>query len=591
MWKIKFFSAMAAGSKKTRQRSFCRQSIPVFLALLIMATLATGCHKEKDGLLRIGLASEPKTLNVWLASDASSRAVLRLIYHPLYERDPKTLTFVPWLAESLPVYDPANMTYTIRLRQARWSDGQPLTSADVAFTVNLIKKFKTPGSSRWKYVSRVETPDPRTVVFHLKKNFATFLSRTLQIIILPAHKWQAVADTAGQTQKPLAALMRFKNDTPVSSGPFVVRQWRKGAYIYLTRNPYFFGKGKIIAGHRMGPGIDGVLFKFYGTTDVAMLALRKGEIDMYWQHIQPGYMGILQKSPHIKVINSPKSAIYFMGFNTRRPPFNDLALRKAVAVLVDKQFIVTRLLQGQGSQMWSIIPEGNRRWYNPDLPRPGQGLDRQQRIKLAFRILSAAGYSWEKPPVDSRGNVTTQASALLTPAGKPLAPFTILTPPADYDPARAISGTMIQEWLREIGMPAMARPMEFGALIQQVKVRRNFDAFILGYGRLPLDPDYMRSFFHSRNDRPRGWNISGYHNPEFDRLATAAQREMDVQKRRKLVFAMQAIIAADVPYLPLYLPTLNEAVRTDRFTGWMPMLDGIGNRWSFCLLKEVKGGK
>ncbi len=584
-------SASTTGTRSKRRFCWQQRAACVILAMLITAALAAGCRKVEGRLLRVGLASEPKTLNVWLASDASSRAVLRLVYHCLYERDPETLAFVPWLAESLPVYDPAGKTYTIRLRQARWSDGRPLTSADVAFTVRLIKEFKTPGCSRWKYVLRVETPDPHTVVFRLKKNFATFLSRTLQISILPAHKWKSVANAARHAQKPLAALMRFKNEAPVSSGPFVVRQWRKGAYVYLTRNPYFFGKDKTIAGRRLGPSIDGVLFKFYGTTDVAMLALRKGEMDMYWHHIQPGYMSVLQKNPHIRIVNSPKSAIYFMGFNTRRPPFDDVALRKAVEVLVDKQFIVKRLLQGRGSEMWSVIPEGNKRWYNPGLPRPGQGLNRKQRIKLAFRILSSAGYSWKKPPLDATGRITSRPGELLTPDAKPMAPFTILTPPADYDPARAISGTMIQEWLREIGMPAMARPMEFGALIQQVKVRRNFDAFILGYGRLPLDPDYLRSFFHSRNDRPRGWNISGYHNPEFDRLATAAQREMDPEKRRRLVFAMQAIIAADVPYLPLYLPTLNEAVRTDRFTGWVPMLDGIGNRWSFCLLKAAKGGK
>lgn len=565
------------------------KKVILLLVPAIAAVLSTGCHDNKSNLLRIGLASEPKTLNVWLASDASSRAVLRLIYHPLYVRDPKTLDFVPWLAESRPLYDPAGKTYTIGLRQARWSDGHPLTSADVAFTVKLIKEFKTPGWSRWKYVSKVETPDQRTVVFHLKKNFATFLSRTLQIVILPAHKWRAVARAARRTQKPLATLMRYKNENPLSSGPFVMKQWRKGAYIHLAPNPYFFGRHKIIAGHRMGPLIKGVLFKFYGTTDVAMLALRKGELDMYWQHIQPGYMDILENTPHVKIINSPKSALYFMGFNTRRPPFDDVALRRAVEVLVDKHFIVERLLQGQGSEMWSIIPEGNRRWYNPHLPRPGEGLNREQRIRKAYQILSAAGYRWQKPPLDADGKIIARPGDLLTPGGDPLKPFTILTPPADYDPARAISGTMIQEWLREIGMPAKARPMEFGALIQQVKVRRNFDAFILGYGRLPLDPDYMRSLFHSRNDRPRGWNMSGYHNPEFDRLATAAQREMNPRKRRKLVFAMQSIIAADVPYLPLYLPTLNQAVRTDRFSGWVSMLDGIGNRWSFCLLREVEG--
>jgi peptide/nickel transport system substrate-binding protein len=69
-------------------------------------------------------------------------------------------------------------------------------------------------------------------------------------------------------------------------------------------------------------------------------------------------------------------------------------------------------------------------------------------------------------------------------------------------------------------MPAYARPMAFSSLLQQVKGNHDFDAFILGYGRLRLDPDYVRNLFHSANDKSRGWNMSGYHNPVFDEWPT-----------------------------------------------------------------------
>jgi len=121
--------------------------------------------------------------------------------------------------------------------------------------------------------------------------------------------------------------------------------------------------------------------------------------------------------------------------------------------------------------------------------------------------------------------------------------------------------------------------------LQKIKSHHDFDAFILGYGRLSLDPDYLRFFFLSRNDKKRGWNMSGYQNAEFDRVAVESQSEMNVALRRQLIHRMQRIISRDVPYLPLYNPNLLEAVRTDRFTGWVPMIDGIGNRWSFCMLK------
>ena len=165
----------------------------------------------------------------------------------------------------------------------------------------------------------------------------------------------------------------------------------------------------------------------------------------------------------------------------------------------------------------------------------------------------------------------------------------ILTPPADYDPHRAMAGIMVQEWLRMVGIPVVSRPMALGALLQRVKAgRHDFDLFILGYGQLSLDPDYLRNFFHSANDKHRGWNMSGYRNPEFDRIADASAREMDGQKRRALIKEMQGMIMRDIPYLPLYNPKLIEAVRKDHFEGWVRMLGGIGNTWSFCRIRPVK---
>ena len=126
---------------------------------------------------------------------------------------------------------------------------------------------------------------------------------------------------------------------------------------------------------------------------------------------------------------------------------------------------------------------------------------------------------------------------------------------------------------------------EIERIHNRFKGRHEFDAFILGYGRLSMDPDYLRNFFHSANDKQRGWNMSGYNNPEFDRIADKSASEMNPEQRKKLIFKMQKIIMEDVPYIPIYNPALIEAVRKDTFTGWVETLDGIGNLWSFCLVK------
>jgi len=559
------------------------------LVLLLVFAAAACTDRERSGTLRIGLAEEPRTLNVWLASDANSRKVLSLIYQPLYQNDPDTLDLVPWLAASLPVFDPEQLSYTIALRDARWSDGTPFTSRDVAFTGQLIQAFKVPRyQSKWKFIDRVETPDDRTVVFYLKKPMATFISGTLATPIVQEKRWAAIAEKAETTRKPLTSLLNHRVQHPVGTGPFILEQWRRGAFLHLTRNPYFFGTGQTIDGRILGPFFDDLVYTVFGTSDVAILGLKKGSIDMFWWPIQPGYMADLEREKDIRLFTNEKSALYFMGFNLRRPPFNDLALRQAVAYLIDKNFIVSRILQGQGTKMFSIIPAENRFWCARDLPRYGDGMSRESRIKRACRLLSEAGYSWKVPPVDESGKLQ-EASEIRLPDGHPMERFTILTPPADYDPHRATTGLMIQEWLRQVGMPAYARPMSFSSLLDQVKGEHDFDAFILGYGRLRLDPAYLGNLFHSNNDKPRGWNMSGYHNPVFDYLADRSVSEMDPVKRQALVLEMQREIARDLPYIPLYKPSVVEAVRRDRFSGWVNMLEGIGNIWSFCQVKPVDG--
>jgi peptide/nickel transport system substrate-binding protein len=562
-----------------------RKSI-LFIHFFIILLLPLSCGKQPDHhFLKIGLHEEPKTLNIWLASDANSNKILSLIYQPLYLRDPETLSLIPWLADGEPEYDPGTTSYTVHLKPAKWSDGSDVTSKDVAFTADLIKEFRVPRYySNWEFIKKVETPDSHTVRFYLEEPKAIFLTRTLTSAIVSIKEWANIAQVARTKQKPLIALINHKIEKPIGCGPFVLKKWQRGTYVHLQKNRFFFGLGQNIGGRILGPYVNDLLFKIYGTDDVAILALKKGSIDVFLWGIQAGYIDDLKQQKDIQIFYSKKSAVYFMGFNLRSPPFSDVNLRRAIAVLIDKEFIISRILQTYGIPMDCIVPPGNQSWYCSDVSRYGEGMNRDDRIKKAYHILKKAGYTWEEPPVDGGGRVVP-GKGIRLPNGQLMKNFTILTPPADYDPNRAMSGMMIQEWLRALGMPALSQPMAFGALLTQVKGRHEFDAFIMGYGKLSMDPDYLRIFFHSSNDKERGWNMSGYKNPEFDRIADQSASEMDPKQRKKLIFKMQKIIMTDLPYIPIYNPTLIEAIRNDTFMGWVETLDGIGNLWSFCLIK------
>jgi len=559
----------------------------LFLWILMIPVLFVPSAQAKN-FIKIGLLEEPKTLNIWLATDAWSSKVLSQIYQPLYVRDPETLNLSPWLAAEHPVYDPETLTYTVKMRPAKWSDGSELTAEDVAFTGRLIKTLKVPRYlSSWEFVKKIETPDKHTVRFTLREPKAIFLSRTLTTPIVQKKCWEAILERVKDLEKPLLEVLKQKINNPVSSGPFVLKEWRRGAYVFLEKNQHFFGQGKRIGGLDLGPHIDGIIFKFFGTSDAAVLALMKGSVDMFWWGLQQGYLADLEEHERVKIYTSEKSALYYVGFNIRKKPFDDIHFRKAVALLTDKQFIVKRILQGYALQADSIVPSSNAFWYDPDVPRYGDDLTRDERIRKAYEVLKAGGYTWEDPPVNAKGEVV-EAEEIRLPDGSAMESVTILTPPADYDPQRAMVGIMIQEWLKMLGISATSKPMPLGSLIQQVKTRHDFDLFVLGYGNLSLDPDYLRNFFISKNNKPKGWNTSGYNNPRFDVIANASADAMNLEERRKLIREMQVMLMKDLPWIPLYNPKLAEGVRDDRFTGWVNMVGGIGNRWSFCVIRPVK---
>jgi ABC-type transport system substrate-binding protein len=336
--------------------------------------------------------------------------------------------------------------------------------------------------------------------------------------------------------------------------------------------------------------VDGILLKIYKNIDTAILAMKKGDIDYLWWGIESGYLEDLEKDPNIRIFTSLKSGYRYLAFNLRRPPLADTVFRQAAAHLVDKDFIVKRVLHNQGKRLETLVPPDDATYFNPETPTYGQGLSWKERVKKARDLLLKAGYKWEVEPVggDMTGQFQTQGKGLTMPDGEPVPDMALLTPPADYDAQRAQAGNLAQQWLRDFGVPLSWKPMSFGAMIKKVRAEQDFDMFVSGWGALGKDPDYLRSFFHSSSDRPKGRNSGGYRNPEYDRIADAQAAAMDIQQRRDLVFRLQEMLMTDLPYIPLYVPINQEGVRIDRFEGWVKMSGGIGNMWSFVQVKPVK---
>ncbi|MEW6096007.1 MAG: ABC transporter substrate-binding protein [bacterium] len=560
------------------------------LSILLLSLVLLGLtNMSFPATLKIGMQDEPKHLNPFKASDVWSWNVIGFLYEGLYTHNPQTFEIIPWLATGDPEYNNKDNTCIVHLKKGvKWEDGEPFTANDVVFSANVLMDFKVPQYySAWDFITKVEALDKYTVKFWLKEPYAIFFTRTLMSLIVPEHIWQPIIKEMKRTNDPLNSLLEYEVTKPIGMGAFKFAEWNKGSYVKMVKNPLYFATGRNVKGKKVGPYFDEILFKIYGTTDTAILSLKKGDIDYIWWPVQPGFVAELKQDKKITVTNNPENGLKYLAFNLRRMPFKDINFRHAVAYLIDKEFIQTRVLQNYGIPNDSILPPGNKFWFNPNTHKYGRNMSRAERVKKAVEILKKAGYSWEKEPeVNSKGKIIS-GKGLIMPDGKPVNPIKILTPPADYDPLRAMCGMFIQEWLKQIGIPASAAPTSFGDIINKVMTEWDFDVFILGY-RLSLDPDFMRTFFHSKEVVKDGDNPMAYINPEFDKLSDASAKEMVRAERKKLILKLQDFIIKEAPWIPLYTMLQIEAYRNDRFTGWVNQLDGIGNGWSFLFIKPVK---
>jgi ABC-type transport system substrate-binding protein len=246
-----------------------------------------------------------------------------------------------------------------------------------------------------------------------------------------------------------------------------------------------------------------------------------------------------------------------------------------VATLIDREFVTERVLQGVAFPLYSVVPPGNTFWYNPDVPRYGEGLSRADRIREAVRLLEEGGFSWaQKPVLDAGGTLVEPGRGLRLPGGAPVQPLELIGPGEAYDPLRATFASWIERWLNEVGIPVRNNLSSFNVVVERVTDRQDFDMFILGWS-LTVYPEYLNNFFHSRYSGPRGLNAQGYQNPEYDRLVEEFLSEADdMERSRQMAFNLQEYLARDLPYVVLFDTPLVEAYRSDRVR--YPTTEGLG---------------
>jgi len=401
-----------------------------------------------------------------------------------------------------------------------------------------------------------------------------------------------------------------------SAGGYVTDKLELGAFAQRTANDnYFFADAEIIeyddgtwimelpdgtvwqaygdaTGEEVlrftgGPYAPNIIFSIYGSQDAAFLALADGEVDYVMNPLglARGLREQAQKGTDIKVYTNADYGMYYVAFNMRKYPMSEYEFRQAVDIVMDKEFVVNRVLGGVVFPMYSTMPPGNGFWHNPDVSTPYVGLSRAERVDMAVQVLKDAGWSWTQEPAWSDDiEDVIPGEGITMPNGEPMQPITILGPGPAYDPLRATFNQWTSEWMRELGMPVESELTGFNTILGPVFIDSDFDMYILGWslGNVAF-PDYYESFWHSSNDTAVSGNNNtpGFNNAEYDALVDEFMSTGDLDRAQELVFQMQVVLADQRPYICLFYKQVDDLARGNVYFPYTEVLGGLEQQEGF----------
>lgn len=460
----------------------------------------------------MGTIGDASSLIPPLASDSSSSAIIGHVYNGLIRYD-KDMLFEGDLAESWEISDDGR-EITFYLRQnVKWHDGEPFTSADVLYTYELMVDPQTPTAyaERYKQVEHASAPDPYTFKVRYTQPLAPALV-SWAMGICPKHLLEG---------EDIATSKLARN--PVGTGPFRFVKWDPGEQIVLERNEdYFEG----------APYIKRIAYRIVPDTTTMFLELQSGGLD--YMGLTPLQYARQTDTPAFKrrfnKYRYPAFVYTYLGYNLRKPMFQDKRVRQAIAYAIDKQEIVDGVLLGLGQPATGPYKPGS--WpYNEDVQRYPYAPDK------ARALLDEVGWK------DVDGNGVREKD------GHKLA-FTILTNQGNDQRIKA--GEIIQRRLQEVGIDVKLRVIEWASFLKEFIQPGKFDATILGW-TIPVDPDGY-NIWHSSKTGARELNFIAYSNPEVDQLLEQGRRVLSIEKRRPIYHRLQEILAQDQPYTFLYVP-------------------------------------
>lgn len=500
------------------------------LALLAVLAACTGPGgsgasrtPRAPGSVRFDLAADPTNLNpLFLHQDAASveQQVARLAFLPFIDLDargrqiPELITRVPTVENGDISADGRTIVYHLR-PGVRWSDGVAVSAQDVLWTLHAIMDPKTPVPSREGYdlIDRAYAKDPHTVVFHLKHAWApaatTFFSYGFRPqFVLPAHILRS--------QTPLAQAP-FNAAPTVGDGPYTFVTWKRGESLLYRANPLYW---------RGAPHVQRLDIRVIPDPQTNLVMLQSGQLD--WNLIAPVQQQTLRGAPDIRYAYVSTAVVAGLTFNLSHPPLDDVRVRRALAMSIDRDGISKKITLGRYPVTNVIQPPFS--WaYDPAVKEPSYD------PAAADALFDAAG--WRRGPGGMRRK-----------NGKPLSLVYVQFPESMTGVRVA---TSVQAQLRDRGIAVEVKsvsnaqlflPGSRGGTLASGQFDMAYVPFTMG-----SDPDDSSVLACGASS-----NYMRYCNAQVDALEKRALSTNSMRERKAIYARIQRIVAADVPVLYLF---------------------------------------
>jgi len=549
------------------------------LAMVLAGFGAAPAQAQDRNTLVVGFAQEPDNMNGFYSSMAFAQWANDLVQASLYDFSDE-LQPVLVLAAEVPTRENGGISedfkeYTVKLKPGlKWSDGKPLTAEDLVFTYQMIKdpaNNMLQGSNIRDALEEAEVLDETTfrLRFNAPKPFPEDLIGSPGLsTILPAHIFRPIYEAEGTIENAAE-----NQDPTVFSGPYVLREWRRGESMLFEANPnYVFGE----------PKIKRVLIRFFPDTDSQYAALAAGQLDFVPNVSEGDIPRVAASNPDLKIVTVFGGYIESLWLNLRtdehpragHPALKDVRVRRALRLAIDRETITRELLAGATKPTDSIYagsPFENKELgvtpYDPE---------------AAAKLLDEAGWTLGPDGIRQKDGVKLEMRYSTTTAGW-----------------RNNIQAVIQQQLAKVGVSVILEKYPasefFGAFVNRgINAIGEYDIAEYANNTSLTNPanatvdEALNCKQIPNESNPGGQNFTGFCSPEMDEASRITKTSLDPEERLAAAYKIQEIMRDQVPLINLFPRGDNYAYNTKRFAGEIRIGSGVGNQWFDIMNWELK---